>query len=527
MHDVVLVGYGPVGQTLAAHLGRSGLDVCVFERFPALYNRPRAIRMDHEAMRIWQDLGIVHDLEDDILPIEDYEWFGADGQPLLSFSIPRGPSGWAHSYVFYQPYLEAALDRLVRSQPTVTLRQGWTVTGITQLDGHVEVRSQRTSLFEGPDGTPGVTDETHTVFARYVVGVDGANSSARDATGIAFDDLGFSERWVSVDVRPYDMSALPVLETSRMYCDPARPHVNCPNGRTHRRWEWMLLDGEDASDFRQPEQIWQLLSQWVTPAQAELVRWAVYEFHCGVVETMRRGNVFLAGDAAHLMPPHMGEGLCTGLRDARNLAWKLEHVLKGKAPDTLLETYSAERLAHSLALVRLSEQMGKISCELDPVRAAARDAEIRARGDLGSWPFPALEDGLLHRPAGGPTPLSGQLSVQGRISQHGRTGRYDDIAGPGFSLISLHGDPDVLLSSEQLAFLDGLGAQRICLAGNGQASARDADGELTGWLQAAGVAAVIVRPDFYVFGSAPSPSDVGTLVDDLRTHMAVVSEARS
>jgi 2-polyprenyl-6-methoxyphenol hydroxylase-like FAD-dependent oxidoreductase len=520
-HDVAIVGFGPVGQTLAALLGRSGFDVGVYERFPSLYNRPRAVRFDHEAMRTWQDLGLVEELERDILPVQDYEWFGADGEPLLKFSIPRGPSGWPHSYVFYQPYLEAALDGLVRSFSNVDIEQGWTMTGLTQHADEVELELHRTApVAADSTAAPGVTSESRTVCARYVIGADGANSAVRRAAGIPFEDLGFSERWISVDVRPFDMSAIPPLETSRMYCDPRRPHVNCPNGRTHRRWEWMLLDGETADDFRDPTRVWSLLSQWLSPDQAELVRYAVYEFQCGVTETMRSGRCLLAGDAAHLMPPHMGEGLCTGLRDTRNLWWKLDRVLRGAAGDGLLDTYTRERLPHSLAIVKMSEQMGRVSCELDPERAAERDAQMRAAGGIEQWPFPVYEEGLIHSHAGSPTPLAGQLSVQGTVAIGDEAGRFDDVVGRGFTLVSVAGDPDSHLTSAQIAFLDELGAHRVALGGEGPGGARDVDGELTQWLTAAGVVAVLIRPDFYVFGSAREPEAVGAVIDDLRDQLA-------
>ena len=523
IHDVVIVGYGPVGQALAGHLGHDGLDVCVFERFPALYNRPRAVRMDHEAMRMWQNLGIVEELADDLFPVDEYEWFGADGEPLLRFTIPRGPSGWAHSYTFYQPYFEATLDRFVRAHPNVEVHQGWTMTGLRQHDEFVEVELFRTATVQDASiKATTITAERRTARARYLVGADGAKSTVRKALGISFQDLGFSERWVSVDLKPYDMNALPPLTTSRMYCDPKRPHVNCPNGKTHRRWEWMLLDGESPAGFRDDHSIWKLLSDWITCDQAELVRWAVYEFHCGVAETMRAGRCFLAGDAAHLMPPHMGEGLCTGFRDVANLAWKLALELRDQVADSLLQTYTLERLPHSLALVRRSEQMGKISCELDPARAAARDNEIRAQGGLGAWPFPALEDGLLHKVSGILTPLAGQLSVQGTIALGGRSGRLDDIVGHGFTLVSLDGDPDRVLSEEQLEYLDRLRTHYVWLGGEGPRAASDVDGELTAWLRTAGAAAVLIRPDFYVFGSARTPVELPGLVDDLSRQLGAV-----
>ena len=199
MLDVAIVGYGPVGQTLAALLGQAGVRVGVFERHDEPYGLPRAIRFDHEAMRIWQRVGIVDALEADILPIDRYEWLGADGEPIVTFRSPPTPSGWAYSYVFYQPLLEAALDRAVRSQPTVELHRGLTAERLEQSADHVELGLRRSR-----DPSAGES----TARTRWVVGADGASSFVREALGITLEDLGFRERWLVLDLRPHDAGLL-------------------------------------------------------------------------------------------------------------------------------------------------------------------------------------------------------------------------------------------------------------------------------------------------------------------------------
>jgi 2-polyprenyl-6-methoxyphenol hydroxylase-like FAD-dependent oxidoreductase len=505
VHDVAIIGYGPVGQTLAGLLGRRGIDVVVVERFEAPYGLPRAMRFDHEAMRLWQELGFAETMADDSLPVTRYEWYGADGRLDMRFLTPEhGPSGWSFSYSFHQPSLEAALDEAVRAQPSVDVRRGSTLTGVVAREDHVEL-----GLSTGQE-----------LHARFVVGADGANSRVREAIGIEFEDLGFNERWFVIDVLP-DERVLSRFELFPIqFCDPRRPHVLVPVARRYRRWEFMLLGDEQARDYQDPQRAWELLEPWLSPDEATILRHTVYEFRSRVAATMHAGRCFLAGDAAHQMPPHMGEGMCSGLRDAANLAWKLELVLRGVAGDRLLETYSSERRPHAVALVQGSREMGKVSCELDPQAAAARDARLRAESEAAPWPFPGLGDGLAYSGPNALPELSGRPGVQGTVEVDGRRGRLDDVVGRGFVLIAVNEVPQTRLTAEQLAALEAVGTRMVTLGGD---AALDVDGVLSAWLEEHGAAAVLIRPDYYVFGAVSSVGDLPRLVDDLLAQIAPVA----
>jgi 2-polyprenyl-6-methoxyphenol hydroxylase-like FAD-dependent oxidoreductase len=238
--DVVIVGYGPVGQTLAALLASKGHSVAVYERFSGLYELPRAVYFDDEIMQVWQSLGIAEEI--DAVPIKTYHWFGADGETIFRLQHPEaGPSGWDPGYCFYQPSLERALDRTVRALPAATVECGWSAEALEQADDHVELTLRR--VREPQIGVLEPTAETRTVRARYVVGADGANSFVRTAAGIGFEDQGFAESWLVVDLRPDDVEALSYLPAPCQWCDPARPHMHTVNGRAQRRFEFMLLPG--------------------------------------------------------------------------------------------------------------------------------------------------------------------------------------------------------------------------------------------------------------------------------------------
>jgi 2-polyprenyl-6-methoxyphenol hydroxylase-like FAD-dependent oxidoreductase len=518
VHDVAIIGAGPVGLLAAALLGRAGLDVLLIERHPDPFGLPRAIRMDHEAMRIWQELGIADEFLTDALPVERYEWFGADGEPIVAFDMPPAPSGWAFSYTFFQPELEGALARLVDGLPTVHTRRGVACTGLVEHGDRVDVELRR---FEEAANAPDDAGLPEIVRAQYLVGADGARSTVRRLLGIALDDAGFGERWFVIDVLPRDRDiAARFPEFPMQFCEPGRPHMMAPNGRRHRRWEFMLIEGEEAADYERPEHVWALLDPWLAPDEATVVRGAVYEFRAAVAESMQSGRrCFLLGDAAHRMPPQLGEGMCSGLRDAKALAWRLELVLRGAAGEGVLESYTSERLPHARALVEQSLAMGKVSCERDPAAAAQRDQALRAAGGVEPWPFPGLGPGLGHPDERISPPLVGHLSLQGRVECDGRSGLLDDVVGRGFVLL-VDGSADDALPAASRAAFERIGGR---IAGLGD-DVRDLDGRLTGWLRAHGAAAVLVRPDYYVFGAVADSAAVPSLIEDLLSQLRVTKE---
>ena len=316
--DVAIVGYGPVGQALAAMLGRAGHRVVVFERFAEIYRLPRAVHLDHEIMRLLQSLGLADVLAEEMVPVHDYQWFGADGELLLRFDVSGlARSGWESDYMFFQPELEAAIDRYACVPSGVAVERGWVAEGLEDLGDHVELTLHRVS--EEATGQLAKTGEYRTVRARWLVGADGANSFVREASGISRRDLGFQERWLVVDAEPHDMGALAHLPIASQWCDPARPTTIVQSGPRHRRWEFMLLPHEQPSDFEDPERVWSLLEPWYRPQDGPLTRSTVYEFRSMLADQMRKGHVLLVGDAAHLTPPFLGQGLCSGLRDAANV----------------------------------------------------------------------------------------------------------------------------------------------------------------------------------------------------------------
>jgi hypothetical protein len=307
--------------------------------------------------------------------------------------------------------------------------------------------------------------------------------------------------------------------TNWQLCDPARPTTIVSGGPGRRRWEFMRLPHESIEELNDPATAWKLLEAWdVRPDNAELSRHAVYTFRACTADRWRRGRALLAGDAAHLMPPFAGQGLCSGLRDAQNLAWKLDLVLGGVASEALLDSYGSERAPHARALIDFSVALGRVICISDPREAQARDASMipaaRAAGLQSPGPQPRLGTGCLD----GASVASGTLFVQGRVQRDATVGLFDDVVGGGFALVSHEGDPARALSRDQQAFFASLGGVTAHVSPD--AAVRDLDGSYARWFATHGVAVALQRPDFAIFATAPELAGAGALVDALRARLS-------
>ena len=517
--DVVHVGYGPVSKTLAIMLARLGHDVAIFERFGDVYPLPRAVCIDHEIYRVLHANGLGPQLKQFTSPAPKYRWFSPKWEELLCIDwTAESVSGGSEVNFVHQPSVERSLDQVVRTTNAITLEMGWEAIDARQENDFVELTVRNTA-----------TQATKTVRARYLVGLDGANSFVRGKIGGSQHDLGFEADWLVIDLllKPgVTVESLGIPECGQ-YCNPVRPTTIVPGGiegdRVCRRWEFMRLPHETKAELEKDEKVWELLGSWIRPDQADVVRHTVYSFRSLVADRWRDGRMLIAGDAAHVMPPFMGQGMCSGLRDAWNLAWKLNLVLKGVANDHILDTYQVERAPHVSDIIKASIFLGKIICIPDVAEAAKRDEMFLSGKAPPPAPFPILTDGLLNRGADGkPAVPAGQLSPHGLVYSREGAGRFDDVVGLGFVLL-LNSDIDPnALSSANRAFLAALGARIVVMSPSvdSEPTVIDLQGKYSAYLAAAGLRALIVRPDFYVFGGASDAKGADRLIDDLRRQMA-------
>ncbi len=491
--DVAIIGYGPVGKLLAIMLGRRGHQVVVVDRNQAGYPLPRAVTHCSDFARILQSVGLAPDTIPEITqPYDDmYVWRNADQQTLVEVDWSgRGESGWYNTYFFHQPDLEDRLDQVAAALPSVVVHRGWEALGVSQHDDGVDVRLRRSG-----------SAQERSLTARWVIGADGANSRVREWSSIAWRDRGFSYDWLVVDVRPRPGLEFPHVATQQ--CDHRRPATMVPGGPGRRRWEFMRLPGESRDMLNSAATAWRLLEPFgLSPDNADLERHSVYTFRACLAESWRAGRVLLAGDAAHLMPPFAGQGLGAGVRDAMNLSWKLDAVLRGLADPGLLDTYGPERQHHASAFIDFSVGLGQVICLTDPDEAAARDARMIADRSAGvrppAPPRPGLGPGLHRGPHGG------ELAIQGLVSLDGDVPRpFDDaLGGPG-ALIARHSALASLPEATRHALAD-LDVHLVALAGpdeDGVRVVKDVDGTYVDWLDRLGADWVLVRPDFHLYSA--------------------------
>ncbi len=513
--DVAIVGYGPVGAVLAILLAQRGWRVSVLERWAEPYALPRAVHFDHEAGRILQSCGVADAVTKITEPVEVYEFQNADRRPLLRYGrVGQGLSGWPQSSMFSQPDLEAVLYERVAELPTVEVHRGVQVVDLDDNGTAVTLRGQRVEAEVDESGRRGlrVISDAPSVHAHYVVGCDGANSTIRAALGVDMVDRAFFYDWLIVDVIFAEPRIFDPLNVQ--ICDPARPTTCVSGGPGRRRWEFMALPGETAEQLNDEATAWRLLEPWgATPQNARLERHAVYRFQARWVQEWRKGRVLLAGDAAHQTPPFAGQGLCAGLRDAANLAWKLDMVLRGVAPDSLLDTYGPERAPNMQAVIELAIDMGKMICASSPEEVSDRDEMFLAAfaGSLTDIPpFPGINEGVIL----GGSPQAGELFLQAEVERGGVRARFDDAVGAGWRLVT---DGQVAVDRTLAEWFTSIGGAVVAVGGESGLS--DLDGAYARWFAEQGVIAALQRPDFVLFGTAEAPSDVDDLLRALREQL--------
>ena len=514
--DVAIVGGGPAGVTTANLMGVYGVRTVVFERNPGILDYPRAVGLDDEAMRLLQTAGLADEMQRDMISNVPMRMFTADGRMFADILPSTREFGWPRRNIFSQPLSEVTMRAGLARFPHVELRLQHTVNGLEQDADGVTLR------YEDAHGA------TRRLRARYVLGADGGRSTVRDELlKVPLDGATHPHKWVVIEC---DNDPLDAPFTA-LHCDPARPYVclRLPYGL--RRWEFMLFPGEDGDQMLRTEQVHALLAPHVPdPAKLNIIRARVYTHHSRVARAFHQGRVFLAGDAAHLTPPWIGQGLNAGYRDVSNVAWKLAGVVLGRLAPSVLDTYFIERHAHAKAMIDLADQVGAIFS----VRSRAL-AWLRDRLLLGMRHLPPVRDYVLQfrfkpMPRYGadgvvvPAPGAAAQQVGRMIPQpqietaDGSRRPLDDVCGPWFALIGWQTDPLAHLPGDQrerwlaqgarslmvVRARSGPGPGRAITAGPGTVVVQDVENVLSFWFERSDARVAIVRPDRYVAALAPA-----------------------
>lgn len=446
---VVVIGAGPTGMTAATLLAQYDVETLMLDRWPDVYPQPRAVHLDDEVYRILERLGIADGFAAISRPALGLQLVDEHQRVLARFRRGDGRYGFPQANMFDQPELERLLRDNLTRYPQIQLRGGVEV---------VDIRPGTPIRLTLADGD--------TLTCDYVLGCDGANSLARHRIGAVMQDLKFDQRWLVVDIAT--AADLRQWDGVHQVCSAHRAATYMRIGETRYRWEFQLLPGESAADYTSLAALRPLIAPWVPDGtELELVRVTEYTFRAQLADHWRRGNVFLLGDAAHLTPPFIGQGMGAGMRDAMNLAWKLAGVINGELDAAVLNTYEQERKPHARAMIRLALAVGRA------MTAGGRTGDLARHAIV---PRMHLIPGLRARILDSTTPAL-------KVGRGKLTGRLypGKPCGNGFTVVSAHP-----LTDAQQAHADKCGAKVQIVSG---APAR--------WLRGK---TVIVRPDFTVAG---------------------------
>lgn len=544
-YDVAVVGLGPTGLTFAHLLGRRGLKVLVLEREPHFYGNARAVYTDDEALRVFQTAGVADEIHADMNVDSAVQWVTSDGEVLIQFRQPQRPLWWPVTNFFYQPYLETKLaDTLIR-YPNVDVRRGREVIDFAQdADGVTVIHAAATGSGYGNQDNM-IDDVTReTVGASYLVGADGGRSVIRTRLGIDMSGKSFPERWLVVDLAAKDgtdpFRHLPYFD---FVCDPDMPTVSCPQPGGHHRFEFNLSENDEKDEFESDAIVRRLIGRYVDVDEVTVQRRLVYTFNAVIADRWRDGRILLAGDAAHMTPQFIGQGMNAGVRDADNLSWKLQAILQHGADPAILDTYESERRHHAKAMIDLSVFNKSLVSLQKPGLARTRDVALRTAvhvPGLGGWirragmkPKPRFRRdeylGLERRRVRG---VEGTLPPQPMVRRYdGHRVRLDDALGIGWAVIGFDTDPRAALGANvavwerldaSFATVYRAGARPQGRIGDGHNQAglvdlEDTDGLLTSWLHRSGHrpgTLLVLRPDKYVFGASRDAVELTQELED-------------
>ncbi|PJZ25673.1 3-(3-hydroxyphenyl)propionate hydroxylase [Leptospira hartskeerlii] len=555
IYDVAIVGLGPTGLTLAHILGKRGLNIIVLEKEPVFYGNARAVYTDDECLRVFQAAGVADDVHKDMMFDIPVQFTYEDGAPIGQYTPTGTPNGWPVVNFLYQPYLETKLSEKLGHYDNVRILRGREFRSLVQDQEGVtvyHVASEGTAYgqkLENPK--PKELEDEQSIRASFVVGCDGGRSKVREFLNIKLKGKNFPEPWLVVDLRQKNLElGLRHLPYFNFYCDPNGPVVSCPQPDGYHRFEFRLKAGTSKEYMERPETIRMLLSKHVNPDHFEIKRRLVYTFNGLVAEKWREGRVLLAGDAAHMTPQFMGQGMSSGIRDAFNLGWKLIEVIGGRAEERLLDTYQSERYFHAKAMIQVSTILKDLVSLENKVLAVLRNSILRIIKTIPSLyrilqegkfkPKPKYKKGkYFGLPRNSANLHAGTLIPQPDLQiMDGTIRKMDQIIGNSFALIGQGNDPREGLSDKSLSFLNSLGTKYIAIYEKGRRPqgirgvGRDFDPDLNEvedvysllkpWFDEAGYkknALVLLRPDKFVFGMAKLSGD--NLVEELKRQLGI------
>jgi 3-(3-hydroxy-phenyl)propionate hydroxylase len=528
--DVLVVGAGPVGLTLANILGLQGVRTLVVEERTTLIDYPRGVGLDDEALRTFQAIGLVDRILPHTVPNQILRFVDSKRRVLAEMAPADARFGWPKRNGFVQPLVDAELLSGLDRFEHVDVRWGHPMTSCVEAGDAVTVEL-------GGDGG------SSSVRARYVVGCDGGRSATRRLMGVSFDGTTSPTRWLVVDIANDPLGH----PNSEVGADPRRPYASISIAHGIRRFEFMIHADETDEQAVDPAFLARMLASLVPhPDRVEVIRHRVYTHHSRIAGAFRRGRLLLAGDAAHLMPVWQGQGYNSGIRDAANLGWKLAAVVTGCADHALLDTYDVERRKHARAMIDLSTMVGRVISPTNRRVATVRDLMVRSASIVPSLkryvlemrfkPMPRYEHGAVvhtvvpNQPRRTDSPV-GTLFVQPRVATREQQNvMLDDVLGGWFAVLCWNNNPREILGAAAFADWKALGAKFVAARPLGQLHwtghddpdvvvIGDNGGGLKAWFDTHKESVLFLRPDRCVAGAciAQLAPELSTVLFDVLT----------
>ena len=500
-YDVTLIGLGPVGSLAALLLNHYGLKVLAIDKEEKIYDLPRAVTISDQGLRIMQSLDLENIYLDNSSEVEGAGFVDKELKEIggsMDFKGFITSNAWPPMRFFHQPYTDNAIRGALLSSNVTTLLEH-ELLQIKNKEKSVEVAIKNLNQ-----------NKIININSKYLIGSDGGSSKVRKLLEINQEDLNYNRDWIVVDVKLKGKNKL--HNKAIQICDPKRLATYIPAHLPFRRWEFLILEGEDKYEISKESKIQEFIKPWLKPSEYEIIRTAVYQFHSVLANNFRKGNCFLMGDAAHQNPPFMGEGMNTGYRDAANLSWKIAlTLLKNITSTNLLDTYEKERKPHSKFIVENSSRIGKL---MEAYAKADNPDDVPQElvsSGYGSFITPNLEEGLFFKGKADDSMGAGQLFPQPtEVEESAIVKRLDILFGKGFSIVS---KKKIFITDEDKKFLETLDTTFVLL--------KDKLIEQNPWL----VSFMdygeifILRPDKYVFGCTSDTVTLEDLINDLRVRI--------
>ena len=486
--DIAICGYGPVGSTFAGLMGKLGYKVLVIERNIGPSPTARAINTDGEQLRTFDRLGIAEKVVENSTEIHCVHFGDANLNPIQTIEQPVGVSamGWPNQVLFYQPELEGFIRASVESENNIVIKEGTELLNFDDSDEGVYLNCK--------DSKGDLT-----FFSKYLIGCDGASSFVRRKLDVDLEDFEYNQEWLVCDAHLTKKVNIPEKEAMQV-CDPKRPGTYVPGRRGHLRFEFKKMPGEDSNELEKDENVWKLLKPWINKDNAELERAQVYSFHACIAETWRKGNVLIAGDAAHQMPPFMGAGMGTGIRDVTNISWKLDLLLKNKANEKILDTYQKERHSHAKWTIAQTVTIGQV---IEGFCAAAEGKEYEPKGPSYDVNFPHIPSGIYSDPA---DMITGVPIPQPILIKDNKKEMLDKMINENFAILAQESNLD--LTEKAKTIVDLLGIKLITMD-----SYEDSEERLKTVFEK--YKAVLIRPDKYTYGGVEDISSLSDMIESL------------